>query len=261
MKTDSCTTKDFRRNSIPVSLVEGAMRQCYNIPEISESGVSFVEKRFTIRQRTQFDEERARKMLAYVYPEKYGDAVLSDAPDIVCERFGIGIEVTSGLRQDILQDISRAACISGKMDDELTKIDRVNIEKDRVLSLHTDSGMNIAATWATWGSTFDHETILQKKCCKLNKPHFRVFNRNELFIFAWLIDQDELNEAIEYIASRKWIAEDTKRGFDTIYIFDDKVLTEVVVNGMHVAKHMIPNSIMHQISEEAYQTIRNCDKE
>lgn len=147
-----------------------------------------MDKNFTIKQRTQFDEERARRMIGYAYPEKYGDAVLSDAPDIICEKHGIGIEVTSGLRQDILQDLSRASSISGKMDDELTRIDKVNIEKDRVLSLHTDSGRNIAATWATWGSTFDHETILQKNCSKLNKPHFRVFNRNELFIFAWLID-------------------------------------------------------------------------
>lgn len=90
-----------------------------------------MDKNFTIKQRTQFDEERARRMLGYVYPEKYGEAVLSDAPDIVCEKVGIGVEVTSGLRQDILQDISRAASISGKMDDELTKIDRVNIEKER----------------------------------------------------------------------------------------------------------------------------------
>ena len=147
-----------------------------------------MDKNFTIKQRTQFDEERARRMIGYVYPEKYGDAVLSDAPDIICEKHGIGIEVTSGLRQDILQDLSRASSISGKMDDELTRSDKVNIEKDRVLSLHTDSGRNIAATWATWGSTFEHETILQKNCSKLNKPHFRVFNRNELFIFAWLID-------------------------------------------------------------------------
>ena len=162
------------------SLVEDLMRRCYNV--FGKKGATIMDKNFTIKQRTQFDEERARRMLRYVYPEKYDDAVLSDAPDIVCEKLDIGVEVTSGLRQDILQDISRAASISGKMDDELTKIDRVNIEKERVLSLHTDSGMNLAATWATWGNTFDHKTILRKKCQKLNKPHFRVFNHNELFI-------------------------------------------------------------------------------
>ena len=44
-----------------------------------------MEKQFSIRQRTQFDEERARRMLMYVHPKKYEDAVLADAPDIVCE--------------------------------------------------------------------------------------------------------------------------------------------------------------------------------
>ena len=80
----------------------------------------------------------------------------------------------------------------------------------RVLSFRTDSGVNMAGTWATWGSTFDHETILKKKCQKLNSSHFRVFGHNELFIFAWLIDQEELEEALEYISVGKWIAEDAR---------------------------------------------------
>ena len=220
-----------------------------------------MERQFTIRQRTQFDEERARRMLAYVYPQKYDDALLSDAPDIVCEKHSVGIEVTSGLREDILQSLSRAASITGKTDDELTKIDKVNIQKDRVLSFHTNSGVNIAGTWATWGSTFAHETILKKKCQKLNSPHFRVFDHNELFIFAWLIDQDELNEAIEYIAGGKWFAKNAGYVFDTIYIFDDKVLTEVVVDGIQIISHVIPATIMRRISEESYNQVFGCDKD
>lgn len=219
-----------------------------------------MEKQFTIRQKTQFDEERARRMLMYVHPEKYEDAVLADAPDIVCEKHNVGVEVTSGLRQDILQDLSRAGRISGKMDDELTKIDRENIEKGRVLSFRTDSGVNIAGTWATWGSTFGHETILKKKCQKLNSSHFRVFRHNELFIFAWLIDQEELDEALEYIAAGKWIAEDARYVFDTIFIFDDKVLTEVVMDGMQIISHAIPGAVMHRISEESYKQVFGCDK-
>lgn len=219
-----------------------------------------MEKQFTICQITQFDEERARRMLMYVYPEKYNDAVLADAPDIFCEKHSVGVEVTSGLRQDIFQDLSRAGSISGKTDDELTKIDRENIEKRRVWSFQTDSGMNVAGTWATWGSTFAHETILKKKCQKLNSAHFRVFDHNELFIFAWLIDQDELEEAFEYIAGGKWIAEDARYRFDTIYIFDDKELTEVVVDGMQIISHTIPGTIMHRISEESYKQVFGCNK-
>lgn len=219
-----------------------------------------MEKQFSIRQRTQFDEERARRMLMYVHPKKYEDAVLADAPDIVCEKYSVGVEVTSGLRQDILQDISRAGRISGKKDDELTKIDRENIEKGRVLSFRTDSGVNIAGTWATWGSTFGHATILKKKCQKLNNSHFRVFKHNELFIFAWLIDQEELDEALEYIAAGKWIAEDARYVFDTIFIFDDKVLTEVVMDGMQSISHAIPGAIMHRISDESYKQVFGCDK-
>lgn len=219
-----------------------------------------MEKQFTIRQRTQFEEERARRMLIYVYPEKYDDALLSDAPDIICEKHDVGIEVTSGLREDILQSLSRASSISGKKDDELTKYDKVNIEKGRVLSFHTNSGMNVAATWATWGSTFGHETILKKKCQKLNNPHFRLFGRNELFIFAWLSDQEELDDALDYIAGRDWIDDEAKYSFDTIYIFDDKVLTEVTVEGMHIIRHVIPEAIMYWISEESYKQVFGCEK-
>ena len=196
----------------------------------------------------------------YVYPEKYEDAVLADAPDIVCEKHSVGVEVTSGLRQDILQDLSRAGRISGKTDAELTKIDRENIEKGRVLSFRTDSGVNMAGTWATWDSTFGHETILKKKCKTLTSSHFRVFRHNELFIFAWLIDQEELDEALEYIATGKWIAENARYVFDTIFIFDDKVLTEVVVDGMQIISHAIPGTIMHRISEESYMQVFGCDK-
>lgn len=53
-----------------------------------------------------------------------------------------------------------------------------------------------------------------------------------------------MDEAIEYIASRKWIADDEKYCFDTIYVFDDKVLTEVVVDGMCVVRHKMNASII-----------------
>lgn len=69
-----------------------------------------------------------------------------------------------------------------------------------------------------------------------------------------------MDEAIEYIASRKWIADEKKYCFDTIYVFDDKVLTEVVVDGMCVVGHMIPNSIMQKISADSFKTVFGCGK-
>ena len=45
------------------------------------------------------------------------------------------------------------------------------------------------------------------------------------------------------------------RSFDTIYIFDGKVLTEVNVSNMQVTRHPIPNEIMKQISKESYETV------
>ena len=82
-----------------------------------------------IQQRIRFDEERARRMLLHIYPQKYADAELADAPDIVCPSSEIGVEVTSGLREDIQQNIARAASITGKTTDELTKNDNAYIEK------------------------------------------------------------------------------------------------------------------------------------
>lgn len=209
----------------------------------------------TIQQRIRFDEERARRMLLHIYPQKYADAELADAPDIVCPSSEIGVEVTSGLREDIQQNIARAASITGKTTDELTKNDKANIEKKRILHFQTAKGLHVAGTWATWGSPFSHEKILIRKAINLNKSHYRLFEQNELFVFAWLIDSDELQEALDYIAGRRWLEASMSRSFDTIYIFDGKVLTEVNVSNMQVTRHPIPNEIMKQISKESYETV------
>ena len=208
-----------------------------------------------IQQRIRFDEERARRMLLHIYPQKYADAELADAPDIVCPSSEIGVEVTSGLREDIQQNIARAASITGKTTDELTKNDKANIEKKRILHFQTAKGLHVAGTWATWGSTFSHEKILIRKAINLNKSHYRLFEQNELFVFAWLIDSDELQEALDYIAGRRWLEASMSRSFDTIYIFDGTVLTEVNVSNMQVTRHPIPNEIMKQISKESYETV------
>ena len=209
----------------------------------------------TILQRTQFDEERARRILLYIYPQKYADAVLADAPDIVCPSAKIGVEVTSGLREDIQQNLAHAASITGKTTNELTKNDKANIEKKRILHFQTAKGLHVAGTWATWGSTFSHEKILMRKTINLNKPHYRLFDQNELFVFAWLIDSDELQEALDYIAGRQWLDASMSRSFNTIYIFDGKVLAEVNVSNMQVNRHPIPNEIMKQISNGAYEAV------
>lgn len=209
----------------------------------------------TIQQRTQFDEERARRILLYIYPQKYADAVLADAPDIVCPSAKIGVEVTSGLREDIQQAIARAVSITGKTTAELTKNDKTNIEKRRILHFRTAKGLHVAGAWATWGSAFSHEKILNQKAKNLNKPHYQFFDQNELFIFAWLIDFDELQEALEYIAGRQWLEASMSHSFNTIYIFDGKMLTEVSVSSMQVNHHPIPNELMKQISIEAWKSV------
>lgn len=42
----------------------------------------------------KFEEERARRILAYCFPSKYREAELSESPDIIVPKLSIGVEVT-----------------------------------------------------------------------------------------------------------------------------------------------------------------------
>lgn len=214
----------------------------------------------TQRQRKKFEEERARQILAYIHPEKYEKAILSESPDIVNVSDGIGVEVTNSMRSDIQESISRASKITGKTDDELTQIDRKNIELNRVHARKLPNDTYIAGTIAFWGDFFDFKKIYGQKLKKLNAIHFSRFQENNLFIFAWLIDDEEVARAIEYFSCQE-APNEYEYNFDFVFIFCDDVLVEIELATRSVIRYPFSQQILREISRSAYTTITEETKE
>ena len=122
-----------------------------------------MREKWSSKQQTKFSEERSRLILAYVYPEKYSDAVLGESPDIQNPIASVGVEVTSGMRPDIQEGVSRALSITGKTASEFTKHDIANIEQNRVISIQMPNGMYVAATKSYWGNNFAYKECIEKK--------------------------------------------------------------------------------------------------
>ena len=88
--------------------------------------------KYSGRQKTRFDEERARLILKELFPEKYSDSELSESPDIVCESNSIGIEVTSCRKPDHREKDSIVDTITGKRVNELTEKENGMISKAHI---------------------------------------------------------------------------------------------------------------------------------
>lgn len=150
--------------------------------------------KYSGRQKTRFDEERARLILKELFPEKYSDSELSESPDIVCESNSIGIEVTSCRKPDHREKDSIVDTITGKRVNELTEKENGMILRKDVIAGPLSNGIMIAG-YVMWGDEYDIIPILNKKLQKLRNK-YKSFESNELFVFAWMIDDDELEKMI-----------------------------------------------------------------
>ena len=212
--------------------------------------------KYTSRQKTRFDEERARLILKQLFPERYFGSELSESPDIVCEANSIGIEVTSCRKPDHREKDSIVGTITGKRMDELTEKEKGMILRKDVTARVFLNGMMIAG-YAMWGDEYDIVPILNKKLKKL-RNQYKMLDSNELFVFAWLIDDDELEKMVLDIYSINFKDED---GFDSIYICRDNSLNSNVevfkLTQSEQAFFLIERQAMNQISTKAKAYVSN----
>lgn len=210
-----------------------------------------MQRKIASSVKKKFEEERARRILAYFYPDKYQTACLSESPDIINVEADVGTEVTSAQRADIHESISIASMVTEKKIEEIPERRLNKLSKKITMSKRPD-GTLLAGTQAFWGDNFDFDRAIASKIQKLNAHHFQRFKENNLFIYAWMIDDDELTQAIQELTSQS-VPSGTMGSFDSIFVFDGERLIEVS-RGCHVT-HTIPAEIIHTISEEAFKTV------
>lgn len=64
------------------------------------------KKKITSKEKHQFEEERAKELLAYIFPEKYKNALLQESPDIYVPSLEIGVEVTDSMKKAVQEKAS-----------------------------------------------------------------------------------------------------------------------------------------------------------
>lgn len=205
-------------------------------------------------QKKKFKEEQAKRILMHCFPNRYQSAELSEAPDIIVPALSIGTEVTECLHQDLQQNMSRARSITGKAHKELSEIDKKNIREQHIFAHELPNGKLIAG-FTSWGSQYDLMASYSKKLKKLNEHHFKHYEENNLFIFAWLIDEDELAKGISEIIYSLNLPFEHKYNFDNIYIYKETLLVHICAKNCSVNHLHIPHEVMTDISEESFQKI------
>ena len=101
--------------------------------------------------KKKFQEELARKILIYCYPQKYQNAQLAESPDIINDNLSIGVEVTQSLLSPIQENMSRAIDISGKREEELSLINLKNIQRNQIIAKKLPNGQYLCA-FTAWGN-------------------------------------------------------------------------------------------------------------
>lgn len=216
----------------------------------------------TLLETHKFEEERARQVLMYCFPNKYSAAQLSESPDIIVPTHSIGVEVAESILQTVQQNMSRASDITGKQIDELSEVNKTNISKGRVVAQVASNGQYFAA-FAMWGNTHDLASAYLKKTKKLNANHFLVLGENNLFITSWMIDKDELSDGIQKILSygtNDTFADYTYH-FDHIYICRENLLVTIALKSQQVNDIQISPPVMFGISETAFTEIFGMTRE
>jgi hypothetical protein len=215
----------------------------------------------TSQQKKKFEEERARRILKYLFPEKYSDTSLSESPDIITNDKRTGVEVTDSGTSKFSECLSRAGDISGKTHDELTAINKKNMS-ERKVTVTPVLDERYLAGFTLWGDTHQVKKAYEKKCNILNSKHFEICKENNLFITAWLIDDVELFTGIEEILkdAKKKTAENNIN-FDIVYIWTTTILIEIDMATHSIKQHTIPEKNIDSISHDAFYAVFDMTKE
>jgi hypothetical protein len=219
-------------------------------------------RKLTSVEKKKFEEERARRILMLFFPEKYNESYLSDRPDIVNRRLGIGVEVTDSLLDSIQEKLSKAAPLSGKYGKDLERYLQENIIRRRVGSYTLPNGQ-VLSGFTFWGSTHDLIRAYERKHESMNKEGFQLFGENNLFIYAWLSDDKAISEFIAHMEKNGDGApsegssgeDDETRQFDLVYVFLENRLLEVRRKDGLVTAFRIDTEELDRISDETFEKI------
>ncbi len=81
------------------------------------------------------------------------------------------------------------------------------------------------AGFAFWGNEHDIVSAYLNKLDKLNSTHFKRYKENNLFIFAWMIEKDDIEHEISKIVEQNQRDHECiSYKFDDIYIFTGDIL-------------------------------------
>ena len=207
-------------------------------------------------EKTKFEELRALKVLQLLLPEKYREAYLFEAPDIVDPKMSIGVEVTSSMGQKAQQGHARVGELTGKKPGNLTKRNISQIDAEGIDAFLSPAG-DVFAVFTHWGDLHDLAKAYHSKTETLNKPHFSVKRENNLFIIAWLIDQGELEFGIRNLTIDRVVESkcDGRIRFDNVYVLTERLLLELGSGKKAINKHWLSESQMSSINNSAFEDI------
>lgn len=161
--------------------------------------------------KLNYDECCAKLVLEELFPEKYHDLLISDKPDL--QGLNVGIEVTNADNEEHREALKLWYTMPYVDDNKKSR----NIARMAQLGVKYTGGIQL---WPSFSPKFDavQQTILNKRQ-KLNNGNYKLFNRNELFVFTdtWFTD--------EVIAKAKdfLFTENTTGDFQVIYVLSQGV--------------------------------------
>ena len=196
------------------------------------------------------------------FPGKYQDSYLSDRPDIVNMKSGIGVEVTDSLRNSIQEKLSNGGSIPGEYGKDLEQYHQENSERKGVRA-HTLPNGQVLPGFTFWGSTHDLINAYEKKLESMNKEGFQLFEENNLFIYAWQSDEKVIGEFIAYLQKDTKVEpgalpqmdSDEMRQFDLVYVFIEQKLLEIRLKDGLVTEFLMDGEELNRISSEAFEKI------
>lgn len=216
-------------------------------------------KKMTSYEKKKFEEGRALKVLQLIFPEKYRGAVLSDAPDIKNAKLGIGVEVTSSIKQEVQEGTAKVRELNGKGVNELTQRNFEQI-KSKGVHVYISPLQKVVSVFTYWGNTHDPIQAYYTKIEKLNAPHYTTYPENNLFITSWMIDHDELESCLEYFKKGQNLTRERQNSegqtiFDRVYILTEGLLIEINIEKGSICRHLIKREQMDNINQSAFKDV------
>lgn len=212
------------------------------------------------QEKKKFVEERARQILFYQFPKLYQNSYLSESPDIQTADETVCVEVTNALTREFQASMSRIGNITEKEESPLAGMNQADRESNRVAAQLTSNG-DYFASFGVWGDIHDIEHAYENKLKKLNSAHFQKCRTNNLFIYAWFIDDEDLFASIKTIQQLYREESAYSVHFHTVYLFTGSLLIEINLGSSQVLHHAISEEILNEISHRSFELIMGMSRD